>query len=168
MAQWIIVPPKGTELALSQTKERIVDAVLASQSIFNRTQVALLNALGISQATLVRYISELKGEGIVIERPFGTSVIFEVAYDVAIARGYANKYLILDSTNLKHLNLGSKEWTVKVYNFRSVVYISARHKDGLSLGIPIYDNDLKELINAVSGGLNFVNLLSAIAKALEK
>lgn len=151
-----------------QTRQKIIDYLLINHNPLFRTQIYMMNALGISQATLVKYISELKGEGIVIEKPFGTAVIYEIPHDVAIARGLAEKYMIFDLEYLKKVKgYNANGWTGKVYNFNEVIFITARHESAFSITIPIYDKDLKELVKAAALGLNFGILINAIAELLE-
>lgn len=123
-----------------------------------------MSALGMSQATLVKYLAGLKGERLVVEKPFGTAVVYEIPYDIAIARGLADKYEIFDLD--KYLAAknqpSSREWTGKVFNFGYVVYIYATHKDGFKIGIPILDKDKKELVEAVALGLNIEAIFTAV------
>lgn len=151
-----------------QTRQNIINYLLRNHNPLFRTQVSMMNALGMSQATIVRYISELKGEGTVIEKPFGTAVIYQILYDRAIARGLAEEYVIFDLEYLKRVKGHDMNgWTGKVYNFSDEIFITARHESGFSMTIPIYDRDLKEMVKAASLGLNFGILISAIADYLE-
>lgn len=153
-----------------QKREMVIDYLLTHHNPFQRTQVSIMRALGISQATLVRYLAELKGEGLVVEKPFGTAVVYEILYDVAVARRLVGKYEIFDLD--KYLatknQLGSQEWTGKVFNFGDMVYICARHKNGFTIGIPIYDKDWKELVEAVALGLNIEAFITAIVNYLQQ
>lgn len=123
-----------------------------------------MNALGISQATLVKYLAEFKGEGLVLEKPFGTAIVYEIPYDRAIARGLADKYEIfdLDKYLATKSQPSSQEWVGRVFNFVDAVYIHATHKDGFKIGIPIRDKDRKELVEAVALGLNIEAIFTAI------
>lgn len=151
-----------------QTRQKIIDYLLRNHNPLFRTQVSMMNALGMSQATIVRYISELKGEGIVTEKAFGTAVIYQILYDRAIARGLAEEYVIFDLEYLKKVKGHDiNGWTGKVYNFNDEIFITAGHESGFSMTIPIHDKDLKELVKAASLGLNFGILISAIAEHLE-
>jgi len=125
----------------------------------------MMRDLAISQATLVKYIAELQGEGLVVEKPFGTAVVYEILYDTAIARGLVDRFKIFDLDNYlaAKSQKGSQQWTGKVYNFGDVVYIHARHTNGFTVGIPVYDKDWKELVQAVALGLNVDAFFSAIA-----
>jgi hypothetical protein len=152
-----------------QTRQRIVDYLLINHNPLLRTQTMMMQTLGISQATLVRYISVLKGEGIVVEKPFCTAVIYEIPHDVAIAKGLAEKYMIFNLEHLKKIKgYNANGWTGKVYNFNEVIYITARHESGFSMTVPIYDKDLKELVKATALGLNLGILINAIAEWLER
>jgi len=147
-----------------QKRETVIDYLLTHHDAFKRTQISIMRGLGVSQATLVKYLAELRGEGLVDEKSFGTAVVYEIPYDKAIARGLAGKYEIFDLD--KYLMAKSQpineEWKGKVFNFKDAVYIYARHKDGFTIGIPIYDKDWKELIQAVALGLNIEAFISAI------
>jgi len=158
---------RAVEAQRQEVRTKVIDYLLTHQNPFHRTQVAIMRALEISQATLVKYLAELRGEGLVIERPFGTAVIYEILYDVAIARGFAEKYKIFDLDNMAMLGADNQEWSGKVYNFSELVYISARHRNGFALGFPIYDKDVRELIQAVTLRLNLGIIIAAIGKALE-
>jgi len=157
----------AVEAQRQEVRSKVIDYLLLHQNPFHRTQVAIIRALEISQATLVKYLAELRGEGLVIERPFGTAVIYEILYDVAIARGFTEKYKIFDLDHMTILGADNQGWSGKVYNFGELVYINARHKDGFALGIPIYDKDIRELIRAVTLGLNFGMIITAIGEALK-
>jgi hypothetical protein len=152
-----------------QTRQRIVDYLLINHNPLFRTQTMMIQTLGISQATLVRYISVLEGEGAVVEKPFGTAVIYEILHDVVIAKGLVEKYMIF---NLEHLNKikghNVNGWRGKVYNFNEMIYITARHESGFSMTVPIYNKDLKELVKAAALGLNLGVLVNAIAEWLER
>lgn len=147
-----------------QKREMIIDYLLTHHSPFQRTQINIMRALGLSQATLVKYLAELKGEGLIVQKPFGTAVIYEILYDVAIARKLGEKYEIFDVD--KYLTaksqLNNQEWTGKVFNFGDMVYIHARHKGGFAVGIPVYDKDWKELVEAVALGLNIEAFITAV------
>jgi len=147
-----------------QKREIVIDYLLTHHNPLERTQINIMRSLGLSQATLVKYLAELRGEGLVVERPFGTAVIYEILYDVAISKGLAEKHAIFDLN--KYLTTksqpSSQEWVGKVFNFGDVVYIYARHKNGFVIGIPIYDKDWKELVQAVALGLNIEAVFSAI------
>ncbi len=123
-----------------------------------------MSALGMSQATLVKYLAGLKGERLVVEKPFGTAVVYEIPYDIAIASGLADKYEIfdLDKYLAAKSQPSSREWAGRVFNFVDVVYIHAIHKDGFKIGIPIRDKDKKELVEAVALGLNIEAIFTAI------
>jgi len=124
----------------------------------------MLRALGISQATLVKYLAELRGGGLIVQKPFGTAVVYEILYDVAIVRGLANKYEIFDLNRFLIANNQPQnpEWIGKVFNFRDMVYIYAKHKDGFTVGIPVYDNDWKGVVEAVALGLNIQAFINAM------
>jgi len=153
-----------------QKREIITEYLLTHHDPFQRTQISIMRALRMSQATLVRYLSELKGEGLVVERSFGTSVVYEIPYDIAIAKGIAEKYEIFDSDKFLVVTnqLNNQEWKGRVFNFGDVVYIYARHKDGFTIGIPIYDKDWKEIVQAVTLGLNLGAVITAIANYLQQ
>jgi len=146
-----------------QKRDIIIDYLLTHHP-FQRTQISIMRDLGISQATLVRYLAELKGERLVVERPVGTAVVYEIPYDVAIVRGLAKKYEIfdLDQYLAATTQQNNQEWTGKVFNFGDVVYIYARHIGGSTIGIPVYDKDWKELVQAVALGLNIQAVITAI------
>lgn len=149
----------------SQKKEIIIEYLLTHSNSLQRTQINIMKALGMSQATLVKYLAELKGEGLIGEKPFGTAVVYEIPYDIAIARGLGAKYEIFDSEKFlaatnQQIN---QEWTGRVFKFGGVVYIHARHRDGFTIGIPIYDKDWKEVVQAVTLGLNLGAVITAIA-----
>lgn len=112
----------------------------------------------------MKYLAGLKGEGLVAEKPFGTAVVYEIPYDIARARGLADKYEIFDLD--KYLTAknqpSSQEWVGRVFNFGDVVYIYATHKSGFKIGIPIRDKDKKELVEAVALGLNIEAIFTAI------
>lgn len=173
MYEWQKLSSESVAEVLSQqqlqTRQRIVDYLLINHNPLLRTQTMMTQTLGISQATLVRYISVLKGEGIVVEKPFGTAVIYEMPHDVAIAKGLAEKYMIFNLEHLKKINgYNANGWTGKVYNFNEVIYITARHESGFSMMVPIYDRDLKELVKATALGLNLGILINTIAEWLER
>lgn len=173
MYEWQKTPSEGLAEVINQqqlqTRQRIVDYLLINHNPLLRTQTMMIQKLGISQATLVRYISVLEGEGAVVEKPFGTAVIYEILHDVAIAKGRAEKHMIFDLEHLKKIKgYNVKGWTGKVYNFNEVIYIAARHESGFSLAVPIYDKDLKELVKATALGLNLGILINAIAEWLER
>jgi hypothetical protein len=149
-------------------KQRVVDYLLTHYDPIERTQVNMMRALQTSQATLVKYLAELKGEGLVIERPFGTAVIYEIHYDIAVSRGLAERYKIFDLDVYAAAHRADTQgWKAYVFNFGPMLYIFARHKDGFTMGIPIYDKDLKELVQAFSLGLNFEMIITALGQALE-
>ena len=147
-----------------QKRDSIIDYLLRHSNPFHRTQIEIMRNLGISQATLVRYLAELKGEGLILERPFGTAVIYEIQYEIAVARGLTEKFKIFDLNEyLKAKNQPiNQEWVGKVFNFGDAVYIYARHQSGFTLGIPIYDKDWKELVQAVAMGLSVEAFFSAL------
>jgi hypothetical protein len=154
-------------ISLSQPQKRdiIIDYLLTHQNPFQRTQISMMRELGLSQATLVRYLAELKGEGLVVERPFGSAVVYEISYDVAIARGLVKKYETLFDLSQYLAATGqqnNQEWTGKVFKFGDDIYIYARHKNGFTIGIPIYDKDWKELVQAAALGLNIQAVITAI------
>jgi hypothetical protein len=157
-------------LSQQEKKEIIIDYLLTHRNPFQRIQISITRALGISQATLVRYLSELKGEGLVVEKPFGTAVVYEILYDVAVARGLVGKYEIFDLD--KYLaaknQLNNQEWIGRVFNFGDMVYIHARHNSGFTIGIPIYDKDWKELVQAVALGLNIEAFITAVGNYLQQ
>lgn len=130
----------------------------------------MMRALGMSQATLVKYLAELKGERLILEKPFGTAVVYEIPYDIAITRGLAEKYEIFDSDKFLAVTNqpSNQEWMGRVFNFGDVVYIYARHKSGSTIGVPIYDNDWKELIQAGALGLNLGAVITAIINYLQQ
>jgi len=82
----------------------------------------------------------------------------------------AEKYEIFDSDKFLVVTnqLNNQEWKGRVFNFGDVVYIYARHKDGFTIGIPIYDKDWKELVQAVTLGLNLGAVITAIANYLQQ
>ena len=151
-----------------QKRDSIVDYLLTHSNPFHRTQIGIMRALGISQATLAKYLAELKGEGLVLERPFGTAVIYEIQYEIAIARGLTERYKIFDlNEHLKAKNQPiNQEWIGKVFNFGDAVYIYAKHQSGFALGIPVFDKDWKEIIQAVALGLNVEAFFSAFVNYL--
>jgi hypothetical protein len=154
-----------TSIFQAQRRQMIIHYLLTHRNPLQRTQVNILRDLGMSQATLVKYLAELKGEGLVLEKPFGTAVVYEILYDVAITKGLVNKkYEIFDyNTFLAATNQPSnQEWTGKVFNFGDMVYIYAKHRDGFAIGVPIYDKDWKELIQGAARGLNVVAFIAAI------
>lgn len=157
-------------ISKKQKREIIIDYFLKHHNPFQRTQVSIMRALGISQATLVRYLAELKGEGLIVEKPFGTAVIYEILYDVAIVKGLVDKYMIFDLDKYLAVKdqLSNQEWSGKVFNLGDMVYIYIRHQNGFTVGIPIYDKDWKELIEAVSLGLNIEAIFTAIANYLQQ
>jgi len=152
-----------------EMKQRVVDYLLTHYNPIERTQVNMMRALQTSQATLVKYLAELRGEGLVIERPFSTAVIYEIHYDIAVSKGLAERYKIfdLDLYAAAH-TIDTQGWKAYVFNFGSMLYIFARHKDGFTIGIPIYDEDLKELVQAFSLGLNFEMIISALGHVLKE
>lgn len=157
-------------ISLSQLrKEAIINYLITHRNPFQRTQKSTMDALGISQATLVKYLAELKGEGLLLEKPFGTAVVYEIPYDMVITRGLAAKYEIFDSEKFLALTNQSSnsEWTGRVFKFGDVVYIHARHRGGFTFGIPIHDKDWKELVEAVALGLNLGAVITAIANYLQ-
>lgn len=152
-----------------QMRQRVVDYLLTHYDPLERTQVNMMRALQTSQATLVKYLAELKGEGLVTERPFGTAVVYEIHYDIGVSKGLAEKYKIfdLDLYAAAH-RTDTQGWKAYVFNFGPMLYIFARHKDGFTIGIPIYDKDLKELVQAFSLGLNFEMIITALGQALKE
>jgi len=153
-----------------QKREIIIEYLLTHHNSFLRTQISIMRALGISQATLVKYLAELKGEGLVVEKPFGTAVVYEIPYDVAIARGLVGRYEIfdLDRYLAAKNQTSNQEWVGKVFNFGNAVYIYARHKDGFTIGIPIYDKDWKELVQAVALGLDIEAFITGIVNYFQQ
>jgi len=123
-----------------------------------------MRALNISQATLMRLLSEMKGEGLVVERPFGTAMVYEIPYDVAVERGLAKEFEVFDleAYLTAHNQPNNGEWIRKVFNFGDVVYIYARHRSGWTIGIPVFDKSWKELIQGVALGLNIEAIITAI------
>lgn len=134
-----------------------------------RTQVNMMRALQTSQATLVKYLAELKGEGLITERAFGTAVVYEIHYETAVSRNLANKYKIfdLDLYAAAH-RTDTHGWKAYVFNFGQVAYIFARHENGFSIGIPIYDKNIKELVEALSLGLDLEMIITALGQALSE
>lgn len=153
----------------TQRRQMIIDYLLTHHNPFQRTQISIMRDMGISQATLVKYLAELKGEGVIVEKPFGSAVVYEILYDVALTRGLVDKkYEIFNyDTFLAATNQpNTHEWIGKVFNFGDMVYIYARHKEGFLVGIPIYDKDWKELVQAVAHGLNIAAFISYVANSL--
>jgi hypothetical protein len=149
-------------------RQRLVDYLLTHYDPLERTQVNMIRALQTSQATLVKYLSELKGEGLVIERPFGTAVIYQIQYDIGVGKGIVEKYKIFDlDLYAKAHRTDTQGWKAYVFDFGPMVYIFARHKDGFTIGIPIFDKDLKELVQAFSLGLQFETIITALGQALQ-
>jgi hypothetical protein len=149
-------------------KPRVVDYLLTHYNSLERTQVNMIRALQISQATLVKYLAELKGEGLVTEKPFGTAVVYDIHYDIAVSRCLAEKYKIFDyELYAAARKTDTQGWKAWVFNFGIMLYIFARHKDGFTIGIPIYDKDLKELVKAFSIGLNFEAIVKALGQDLK-
>lgn len=148
----------------AQKREPVVRYLLTHNNPFYRTQVSLMRALNMSQATLMRLLSEMRGEGLVVERPFGTAVVYEIPYDVAVARGLAKEYEIFDleAYLAAHNQPSNGDWTRKVFNFGDVVYIYAKHRSGSIIGIPVDDKDWKELIRGVALGLHIETFITAI------
>jgi len=164
--------PRQTYAPIEQSKEmkqRVVDHLLTHYDPLARTQVNMIRTLQTSQATLVKYLAELKGEGLITERVFGTSVVYEIHYDIATTRGLAEEYKIfdLDLYAAAHIT-DTRGWKAYVFNFGPITYISARHQNGFAIGIPIYDKDLKELIQAFSLGLNLEMIITALGQALSE
>jgi len=150
-------------------KQRVVDYLLTHYDPIERTQINMTRALQTSQATLVKYLAELKGGGLVIERPFSTAVIYEIHYDIAVSRGLAERYKIFDLDVYAAAHRADTQgWKAYVFNFGPMLYIFARHKDGFTMGIPIYDKDLKELVQAFSLGLNFEMIITALGQAFKE
>ena len=146
-------------------RERIVDYLLIHHDSLERTQINIMRALGISQATLVKYLAELRGEGLIVERPFGTAVIYEIQYDVAITKGMAKKFEIFDlDSYLAAHRQQNQEWKGMVFDFKGMVYIFVRHISGSIIGIPIYDTEWEELIRLITIGLNLEALLADIGR----
>ena len=147
------------------TRERIVDYLLTHHSPIERTQINVMRALGISQATLAKYLAELRGEGLIAERPFGTAVIYEILYDVAIIKGIAEKFKIFDlDSYLAAHGQQNQEWKGAVFDFKGMVYIFVRHVSGSIIGIPIYDKEWKELVQVFALGLNLEALFADISR----
>jgi len=156
------------ETASKAMRERIVDYLLTHNEPSERTQVNIMRTLGTSQATVVKYLAELKGQGLVIERPLGTAVVYEIQYDVAINQGLAEKYKIFDlDSYLAAHGQQNQEWKGKVFKFGGMVYIFARHINGFTIGIPIYDKEWRELVEAIALGLNLEGLLTEINRAVQ-
>jgi len=152
--------------AISKTiRERIVIYLLNHPEPSERTQIRIMQGAGASQATVVRYLAELKGQGLVTERPFGTSMIYEVQFDKAIAQGLVDRYQIFNLDNyLAAHNQTNADWTGKVFKFGSMVYIYVHHTSGFNLGIPIYDKEWKELVEGFALGLNLEALFTGFSR----
>jgi predicted transcriptional regulator len=70
-------------------KKQIIGAMVEVGAAEQMTQTKLMEMVGMTQMTAVRYVSELKGEGVLWEYRFGTSTIYSItSLDTLIERGY--------------------------------------------------------------------------------
>ena len=147
-------------------RERIVVYLLNHPEPSDRTQIRIMTGVGASQATIVRYLAELIGQGLIAARPFGTSMIYEVQFEKAIRQGLVpDTYKIFDLDSFLALNSQQNpEWTGKVFKFGNMIYIYVRHISGFEIGIPIHDKEWKELIEGLSLGLNLEALFAGFAR----
>jgi hypothetical protein len=154
----------------AQRRETVVKYLLTHSDPSCRTQGSIMRALNMSQATLMRLLSEMKGGGLLVEKPFGTAMVYELPYDVAVAKGLAREYEIFNVETFLaiHDQPNNGDWTRKVFNFGDVVYIYAQHRSGATLGIPVYDKNLKELIQGAALGLNIEAIIAAIIKYFQR
>jgi hypothetical protein len=142
-------------------RERIVIYLLNHPEPNDRTQIKIMTGAGASQATVVRYLAELIGQGLITERPFGTSMIYEVQFEKVISQGLVKSYEIFDLDNYFALhNQANQEWTGKVFKFGNMIYLYAHHVSGFNIGIPIYDKEWRELIEGFALGLNLEALFT--------
>ena len=124
-------------------QEEIVEYLALKTRPEDRTQVALLRHFGVSQATLVVRLAELKGKGIVTERKIGTSVVYDIgSLSSAAQYGYVKE-------------IGSEmvgDFLATLYLFGNTTCLEIVHKSGgLSFRIPIYNKELKDFIELIKG-----------------
>jgi len=151
------------EVTSKAMRDRLLDYLFTHHATLERTQVNIIRALSVSQATVVKHLAELKGQGLIIERAFGTAVVYDIQYDIVINQGIADKYKIFDlDSYLAAHGQRNNEWKGKVFKFGSMIYIYIRHVNGFTVGIPIYDKEWRELVEAFAMGLNFEGLISYI------
>ena len=155
------------EVASKAMKDRLLDYLLTHHEALERTQVNIMRALGTSQATLAKHLAEFKGQGLILERAFGTAVVYDVQYSAVINQGMAKRYERFDLNQfLGAHGLQSQDWSGKVFVFGDMVYIFANHTSGFNIGIPMYGKERRERVEALTLGLNIEALIVNIIRAL--
>ena len=107
----------------------------------NRSQKAIIKSLKSSQMTIIKYISELKGEDVVKEEKLGTNVMYSVrSLDFAYAKGYLKKIV-----EEKY-----KMFTVRIFEFNSN-YIIDFNSPFFNFSIPTERDELLKMIKQLQG-----------------
>lgn len=128
----------------AELKGQIVRTLLEASPEGGITQVKLIDMLKTSQMTAIRYVSELKGEGVLSEERFGTSTMYSIAsLDTAKERGYLREVVSEEYEGLR----------VRVFAMNSKFVVQFRVPPVIDMNIPMSGEDMSEAIGSLEGVL---------------